>query len=186
VHIRVHRQIQVLLGEFFQACRVHLERRIVDEDVELAEGFQRAADRVFAELRIAHVAFDQDALAAFALDVLLRLLRVVLFAQIHDRDLRAFACKQHGDGTADTRIAAGDQRDLVLELVAASVGAGEEARRGFQLMFETGLALMLLGQRILRLANVSGLNGAGLRRLALRARAFAFVNLPLHAPLRAD
>jgi hypothetical protein len=39
--------------------------------------------------------------------------RVVVLAQVEDRDVRAFAGEQGRDRPADPAVAAGDQRDLV-------------------------------------------------------------------------
>ena len=58
---------------------------------------------------------DGDRAAAFLLDDLLCLGRIVMLAQIEDRDVRAFAGEQRRDRAADAAVGAGDQRDLALE-----------------------------------------------------------------------
>ena len=50
-------------------------------------------------------------------DDLLRLLRVVMFAEVEDRDVRALARVQSGDRATDSAVGTGDQRDLALEPV---------------------------------------------------------------------
>ena len=47
--------------------------------------------------------------------ICLRLRRVVMLAQIEDRDVGAFAREQGGDRAADAAVGAGDQRDLALQ-----------------------------------------------------------------------
>ena len=108
---------------------------IVDEDVEPAELLDRLPDGPFAELLVADVAGDRDRSAAFLLDDLLRLLRIVMLAQIKDCDVGAFAREQRGDGAADSAVGAGDQRDLALEPIRARDSAAPSpawARAGFR------------------------------------------------------
>ena len=47
---------------------VHLERRVVDRHIELAELAHRLFHRALAELGVLDVAFNGEAFAAFALD----------------------------------------------------------------------------------------------------------------------
>ena len=67
---------------------------IVDEDVEPAELVDGLLDRSFAELLVADVAGDGDGAPALLLDDLLGLLRIVMLAQIDNRDVRALAREQ--------------------------------------------------------------------------------------------
>src|SRR5690606_38265603 len=93
-------------------------------------------------------------------------------AEVGDGDVRAFAREQHRDRAADAGVAAGDQRHHAVELAAAPVIRGQEARLGIERVFLPGLALALLRQRILRLPARPGLHRrlglAGLLRGVLR------------------
>src|SRR5688500_16817679 len=94
---------------------------VVDEDVEPAELLDGLGDGPFAETLVADVAGDGNRLAAFLLDDGLRLLRVVVLAQIEDRDVGAFPREQGGDRPADAAVGSGDQRDLALQAIGARV-----------------------------------------------------------------
>src|SRR6185503_15538504 len=85
---------------------------IVDEQVESAELIDGLPDRTFAELLVADVAGDRDRPAPFLLDDLPGLGRIVVLAEIDDRDVRAFAGEQRRDRPADAAVRASDQRDL--------------------------------------------------------------------------
>ena len=80
-----------------------------------------ALDRLPAEHLVADVAREQEALAALRLDQARGFLRVVVFLQIEDRDQRALARHRDRDRAADAAVAAGDDRDLVLELSDAGI-----------------------------------------------------------------
>ena len=87
---------------------------IVDEDIEPAELVDGLLDRAIAEVLVADVTGDEDRFAAFLLDDLLRLLRVVMLAKIENRYVGALAREERSDGAADAAVRAGDQRNLVL------------------------------------------------------------------------
>ena len=126
---------------------VLLEGRVVDQDVELAEARPPSFHGVLAEFGIGHVAREQDAAAAFLLHGALGFLGVVVLVEIGDRHVGALARVQHGHRAADTGIAAGDQRDLVLELLGALVMRRVVHRRELEFRFVSGLLEMLLRQR---------------------------------------
>ena len=73
--------------------------------------------------------------------------RVLVFVEVDDRDVGAFAREQHRDGAADAGVAAGDQRDLALELAAAFVVRRFEARREREVAFQAGFGEMLRRRR---------------------------------------
>ena len=81
-------------------------------------------------------------------------------AEIHDRDVGALARVEHGDRAADPGIAAGDERDLVLQLARALVLRRHVARAQLELRLEPRLLQMLLRQRRLGLLSHTGLRGA--------------------------
>jgi hypothetical protein len=75
--------------------------RIVDEDVQSAELVDRLSDHPIGEILLAEIAGDGDRPAALGFDDRLRLRRIVMLAQIGDRDVRAFAREQGRDRAAD-------------------------------------------------------------------------------------
>ena len=107
-------RLQLLLGDVADVLVGMLLAGIVDEDVEPAELVDGLLDRALAEVLVADVAGDRDRLAAFLLDDLLGLRRIVMLAQIEDGDVGALAREQGGDRAADAAVGAGDQRDLAL------------------------------------------------------------------------
>ena len=64
---------------------------------------------------------QQDAAAAFLLDRALGLLGVLVLVEIGQRDVGALAGEQHRHRPADAGVAAGDQRNLVEQLLRAFV-----------------------------------------------------------------
>ena len=90
---------------------------IVDEDVEAAELVDGLLDCALAESLVADVARNRDRAAPFALDEPLGRCRIIVLAQIEDRDVGAFAGEQGCDRAADAAVGAGDQRDFVFEAI---------------------------------------------------------------------
>jgi hypothetical protein len=118
--------VQPLLGDFVDLRGVQLECGVVDQDVDAAEGRHRFLRHLFAERLVADIAGDEDRLATFLLDMALGLQRVLVFVQICDDDIGAFAGIKHRNGAPDAGIAAGDDGDLASQLLAATiVGRGE-------------------------------------------------------------
>src|ERR1044071_9311235 len=174
----------MLVGNVFDRLRVLLKRGVVDEDVERSIFVDRLLHGGATEIRIAHVAGDEETAAAFvAFDDALRFFRVdLLDVEVDDRDVRAFAREQHRDRAADAGVAAGDDRDFALELAASLILRRAILRARLQLRFDAGLLLMLLRQRILRLlsrARLHGLVGFLVRR---RLR----IDAALHSSLFGD
>ncbi len=94
---------------------------VVDQDVDAAELLECALDRLPAEHLVADVALEQDRAAALVLDQARGLLGVVVLFEIEDRDQRALARHRDRDRAADAAVAAGDDRDLVLQLADAGI-----------------------------------------------------------------
>ena len=100
-----------------------------------------------AELRVRHVARNQDGAPALLLHRLHGLLRVRVLAQVHDRDVGALAGEQDGDRAPDTRVAAGDDGHLSVQLPRALILRGHVEGTRLQLRLESGFGLLLLRQR---------------------------------------
>ena len=171
VKIGLDGPVEMLVGQLLEAVDVLLEGGVVDEDVELAELVDRLLDRVLAEFGVGDVAGEQDAAAAFLLDGLLGLLRVLVLVEIGERDVGAFACEEHRDRPADAGIAAGDERHLVEKLLRALVVRGVVHRLELELGLEARLAQMLVRERRDGIDARSGLH----RAAAAFLRAFLLI-----------
>src|SRR5690606_28116457 len=95
---------------------------VVDENVEAAEGVDRATHQFLAELLILDVAGKQQRRAAGLLDPARGLSRVLLLIEIGNRNVGALAGEGDGDSAADTGVAAGDERCATLEPARAAIG----------------------------------------------------------------
>jgi len=95
---------------------VTLVSRVVDQDVEASECFERLLHQAFAEPGIADVAGDRAALPAELVHEPDRFFAVVgVVRQAGNHDLRAFLGVQQRHRATNTAVAAGDQCDAVLE-----------------------------------------------------------------------
>jgi hypothetical protein len=110
-----------LVADVFDRLEAGLVRGVVDQDVDAAEGLDRALDDGAAMRRIADVAGDQQRLAARLLDQPLGLGRVLILRQIGDHDISALAGKGNGDRAADAAVRAGDDCFLVGQLAMADI-----------------------------------------------------------------
>ena len=88
-------------GQVFEAGNMKLEGGIVHEDVETAELFDRLRYRTLAETAVGDVALVDDTILSLGFNGLARDLGILRFGEMHDRDVRAFACEQHSHGAAD-------------------------------------------------------------------------------------
>jgi hypothetical protein len=103
-----------------------------------------------------------------------------VLVEIGDRDIGTFTGKQHSDRAADAAIAAGDQRDLIAQLVGALVVRRIVHRREPEIGLLARLFEMLGGQRQLGI-----FAGPGLHRgvLGFRLVLLLGVDAPLHLAL---
>src|SRR5690606_29157022 len=155
--------------------RVELERGVVDEDVDPAELVDDPLHGIVAEGRVAHVARDGEAAPPLLLHRAPGLLGVLVLAEVEDGDVGSLTREEDEDRAADARVAAGDDRDHVAQLVGAAVVGRLEARRGLEHGLAAGLLQVLRGERELRLRARAHLHRAvvlaapGLLPLALLA-----------------
>src|ERR1051325_11534922 len=97
-------------------------RRIRDENVELPELVHRLLHELITELRLREVARNEHTAATFRFDRTKRLLGIgLLFRQIRDCNVGTFPRVDHGYSTADSRVAAGYERALSVELARGLV-----------------------------------------------------------------
>src|SRR6185369_15792348 len=80
--------------------------------------------------------------------------------EIHEGDVGALARVEHGDGAANLRVAAGDDRDHILQLARALVLGRHVVGAQLEVGFDPRLLEVLLRQRRLGLLADTGLRGA--------------------------
>ena len=123
---------------------------------------------------------------ALRLDRPARLLGVgLLRGQVDDRHVRPFAGEEHRHGPADARVAAGDQRHLVLQLARSAVLGGLVSRARLEVALEPRLAELLLRHRRLGVRALADLYRAVLLRLLLLAAGPRGLGFLLQLPVRA-
>jgi len=148
VDVRLEGPVPLLVGDRVDIRLVLLVRGVVHEDVELAKGIHGLLHGFRAERRARDVAGKQQCCAPLVLNRLLRLLRVGLFLfQVNDRDVRPFACEQHGHRATDARVAPRDERDFALQFVGPPILGRLVPRTRLHVGFETRLLQMLLRER---------------------------------------
>jgi hypothetical protein len=143
VHVRLHRAVEDLGRDLLGRVDDGLRPVVVDQDVDPAELVDRALDRLPAGILLGEVARDQDAAPPLGLDQPLRVLGVVVLAQVGDRDIRALFRERGTHRAADPRVAAGHERDLAVELAGALVAAHLVPRLGRHLALVAWPLLLL-------------------------------------------
>jgi hypothetical protein len=117
---------------------------IVHEDVQTAELFANVGDRFLAEFAILNLAWKEEAAPSLRFDKLPCLLRNALLLQINHRHVRAFPRKSDRHSAADPAIAAGDERNTVLERTTAPDPCVGGDGRGPHLVLTSRLAPLML------------------------------------------
>ena len=73
-------------------------------------------DGILAEFGIGNVARKKNAVATLLLDGAFRLFGVLVLVEIGNGDVGSFTCVEHSDRAANTRVAAGDERNHAFQL----------------------------------------------------------------------
>src|SRR4051812_43428786 len=107
-NICAKRPFQLLGSNFEQRLLRMLLRRIVDENIKLAELFDRQRNGVGAKLRIAHVARDKHTASTYLFNSMFRGMRILMLVKVHNRDIGALAGKQKRDRSTNPAIASSD------------------------------------------------------------------------------
>src|ERR1700682_4695922 len=110
-------------------------------------------------------------------------MRVLVFAQVSNRDIRAFARKEDRNGPTDTGIAARDERDLFIKLARTQVKRSIVQGRRIEIGLRAGLAPVLLWEG--RSGIFPGASLHGLLRFLLGSRLVGPGDLLLDAALAA-
>src|SRR5437870_1447801 len=122
VDVCLERLIELFVGKVFEPFLVLLESSIVNQNIKSSEFLDGRFDSLFAKFGFGNVARDRQSIAAFLPDGFSRLGRVAFFfRKMSEDNVGAFAGKQYGDRSADSRIAARDQRYFVFQLARSFV-----------------------------------------------------------------
>ena len=168
VDVCLHRHVEAFFGQVGELFGVLLEGGVIDQDIEPPEAIVRLLGRIAAEGGVAHVAAQQQAALAFRFDIAFGVVRVLVFVQIDDGDVRAFARIQHRDRAADAGIAAGDQGHHACQLAAAGVVGCQKLGLELHLRLQPWLFQVLRGHRA-RILMFGGLHRSlAFARLAAR------------------
>ena len=100
-NVRSHSSRTDLLDTLVRA----LHRRVVDQDIELAEFLHSAVDERLAISFIRNIPRHQDRAAAGLFNPVLGLLRVIVLLQIGDQDIGTLARESDRHGSADPESA---------------------------------------------------------------------------------
>src|SRR5690606_22981041 len=96
---------------------VVLKCSIVDEDIELAETFDRVTDSARALIRIRYVDIERESALPSRLDRTACLFSVLLFwRKVRESHIRALSGVEICDSTADPGVPAGDESDAAFDL----------------------------------------------------------------------
>ena len=129
VDVRLHRRVEVLVGDVEDRSAALLSSGVHDQDVEAAEPLDRVVDKALAESLVAEVAGERHRHAAFLANELDHFARVrLLLGQVVDRDVGAFAGEGDRGGATHARIAAGDKRLASHEPAGAPIGLSPRGR----------------------------------------------------------
>src|SRR4051812_44937430 len=147
---RLQRPVELVGGDLLDGLARHLERGVVDQDVDLPELLHRPVDDRPAVGLFLDVARDGDAFPAGGLDHPGGLLRVGLLAQVGDEDVGPLAGEGQRHGPADAAVAAGDDCGLSFELARPFVALLAIVRLRVHLGLEARRVLLLGRMRRLR------------------------------------
>lgn len=100
--VAAERALDVVEVDFGKVLAHDLFGRVVDEDVDDAEGRDMLLHGLFARVVVHQIPGDQQALGAFLLHHLLRVFGIyLLLGEVDNADVGALARKEDGDGPPD-------------------------------------------------------------------------------------
>jgi hypothetical protein len=136
--------LQLLLRDLGNALLRVLLCGVVDQDVDAAEFSSGSLNRIFTKLLATNVAGEQQAFAPFSFDQPLRFPGIPVLVEINDGDVRTFLRQKNCNGTANSAVTAGDQRDFTPQFLAANIFAGTGARLRPHFVLTTRLPSLVL------------------------------------------
>ena len=155
IDIRLHRGIERFRGDVGDGILRLLAAGVQHQHLKPAQLVQRIVHHLAGGLFIADVCGQGDGGAALGLDQGNHAVGVgLLVGVIADRDIGAFAGKGDGSGAADAAVAAGDQRALAGQPVAALIALLAVVGDGLHLFHQPGPGLLIVGIRVQRQARI--------------------------------
>src|SRR6266496_5835859 len=118
--------------------------RVVDQNIDLAELLHGLFDSFSTELFLADVTCDQQTFAPFFFHPTLGFIRVLVLFKVHDRNVRILFCKGNRDCTADSAVAAGDERHFISQFSTTAMFFVLGSRPRFHFVFAARLSLLML------------------------------------------
>src|SRR5262249_48317904 len=140
--VRLEGALELLRADPIDGLLRVLFARIVDEHIETAELSNCLLDGLPADRRVANVAAEEKKARPMLLDQLPRLLGVAVLVEVDPGHVRSLLREGNRHRAADAAIAAGDQGNAPMELVAARLGVVLCLRSWPHLAFETGLPVL--------------------------------------------
>src|SRR5215211_87245 len=153
-HVGAEGLLELVGADVLEPLLLVLLAGVVDEHVERTELRHGALHGLRAERLVADIAGDGYRASPLPLDERLRLLRILVLVEVGDRHVAALAGEENRHRAADPAVAAGDKRDLAVELAASAVLRGKGLGPRLHLVLEPRLARLLLGGTLLLLAVV--------------------------------
>src|SRR5215217_7063928 len=156
IDVCLERPVPLFFRYVLETFLVLLKCSVVNQDVELAKLVDCLLHKLFANLRIANIARKRKRFLALGFDRALRFLSVTFFLfQESERDVGAFARKEHCDRTTDTGITTSDQRHLLFQLSSALIHRRFVTWLRIDLRLNTRLRLVLRRHRRLWLLELA-------------------------------
>src|ERR1043166_2730123 len=113
--IQIHDRVVLLLGHVPEIVAL-LDAGVVDEDVDLAEGFQPLIDEAIGATDARQISFDDGRFCVGRFDECASFLRAFIVPMIIDDDVRTAPSQALGDRLSDSLAAAGDNGDFSGEI----------------------------------------------------------------------
>ncbi|MCY1514640.1 hypothetical protein D9M68_491890 [compost metagenome] len=142
--------LDLAFPDVFQRLPGMLLGRVVDQDIELAVLLHRLARHPFGVAAVGKVACDRKAFAPRRFDQFDGFASVGMLVEIGNGNVGALAREGHGNGAANTAVAARDQRHAPLQAAAADVVIRAAVRLRPHGCFQSRLAILMLGRDALR------------------------------------
>jgi hypothetical protein len=125
-----------------------LFRRVIHDDINIAQVIEGTGDSLMAERGIADIATNQHATAAFRFDQISGLPCVGFLFQVDQRAIRALAGEMQRHRAPDTAVAAGDQCHLPEKLIGAAIFITYVLRLRRHPVFVARLLVLMLGREM--------------------------------------
>jgi hypothetical protein len=119
--VRAKDPFDVLRGQILDAADFSLFSRIVDQNIDAIESFERLLDDVFTEFWFCKVSVAFDYAASHLLYSRHGLFGIFVLIQISDANVGPFFGKKNGDRTSNAAVRASHDSDLALQFTGRLV-----------------------------------------------------------------